>query len=237
MNGLNNQSSGLSHQEFKELHCRRVNKCINVGEWVLVVLIPIELSAFIVFLSIKTTESDDSLDSLMLWIAKFFGWSFISLSFQLFLTVYFLLSRLCKKRDQITNSQTAADVFNREIRILLMILVIFSVTYITRGVWDLLRDPNPNSFVGLMDSLAIGIINDFAPVMFLMVFHFKNFNKQAEVIEQGGISEERDDKSQASSEAFNMPLVDNSSSATKSNLGGQDHGRDTEHEGSVNQDL
>ena len=82
-----------------------------------------------------------------------------------------------------TTTRAAKDVFNREISGLIIALVYFCLTYVLRGLWDYYREPNPTKFKGLMESLAIGIISDFAPVMFLEIFHYKNFHKKTKVAE------------------------------------------------------
>ena len=71
-------------------------------------------------------------------------------------------------------------VFNREICALLATLVIFSLTYMMRGVWNLKHEPNTSEFVGILEGISIGLLCDFAPLMFLLIFHFKNFSTKNE---------------------------------------------------------
>ena len=72
--------------------------------------------------------------------------------------------------------------FKREIRALLAILIIFCSTYLLRGIWDLKTNPASEAFTMMMESFSIAILCDFIPVMFLLVFHYKNFN--AKIIEK-----------------------------------------------------
>ena len=64
---------------------------------------------------------------------------------------------------------------------MLAILIIFSSTYLLRGVWDLFEVPDGSTFKGILEGLSIGLLCDFAPIMLLLVFHFKNFSKNTEV--------------------------------------------------------
>ena len=73
------------------------------------------------------------------------------------------------------HTETDKAVFDREIRTLLAILVIFSSTYMLRGIWDLMLKVNFAHFGGMLGQLLVGLGCDFAPVFLLMVFHYKNF--------------------------------------------------------------
>ena len=101
--------------------------------------------------------------------------AFFVIAFVLCLSVIFLINRLIKKRNQGTISQFDREFFDREIRTLVIILVIFSSTYILRGIWDIKMDPNLQKFNGIICQLLVGIICDFGPLMMLMCFHLKNF--------------------------------------------------------------
>ena len=68
--------------------------------------------------------------------------------------------------------------FKREIRALLAILIIFSSTYLLRGIWDLKVDIDSGAFDMMIESFSIWLLCDFVPVMFLLVFHYKNFHKK-----------------------------------------------------------
>ena len=145
----------------------------------------IELLSLIVYVSLETAQLDPGERAAVLgkWSIPQ-GWCFFSLSFVLLLCVYFLISRMKKKRDQITSSQTDQEIYNKEIHTLMAILCIFSSTYMARGSWALFSAYfNKSKFVQTLIPLFIGLICDFAPVMVLLVFHFKNFGKKIEVPE------------------------------------------------------
>ena len=75
-------------------------------------------------------------------------------------------------------------MFKREICALILTLVIFSLTYMMRGVWDLKNDPNSSAFVVIVMDMTIFVFCDFLPIMFLLIFHFRNFNKREEKVTQ-----------------------------------------------------
>ena len=70
------------------------------------------------------------------------------------------------------------DIFKREICALIVTLVIFSLTYMLRGLYNLKAYKSQFAFEGIMVGLAIWLLCDFVPVMFLLIFHFKNFSKR-----------------------------------------------------------
>ena len=69
------------------------------------------------------------------------------------------------------------SVFDHEINALLTILVIFSSTYILRGVFDVWFNKfvNVHTFKGLLFAFLVAIICDFIPLAMFMIFHYKNF--------------------------------------------------------------
>ena len=95
--------------------------------------------AFIAFFSLKERElrPKQRKEQIINRWNKPLGWCFFSLSILLCLCVYFLLNRLFKKRDQVAGKQLDKKVFNREICALMVILIIFSSTYILRGFEDI----------------------------------------------------------------------------------------------------
>ena len=140
------------------------------------------------YLSVKMAENDNEL-VIHHWLPAL-GWCFFSLSFVLFLSVYFLINRLCKKRDQVATTQADKDFFNGKVRTLLAILVMFSSTYLMRGTWDIISDTKSGSFVNYVVTITIFILCDFVPIIFMLVFHFRNFhNKSAKVTEHERIEE------------------------------------------------
>ena len=141
-------------------------------------LITIELASLIVYISLEQARlSPEERATLLVPGVKTEAYSFFALSFVLFLCVYFLVSKLMKKRDQVTrNSQVNEDLFNQEIRALLATLILFSSTYILRGTWLLSAKPDSDTCVVIMIGLLVGIVCDFAPVIILQAYHYKNFN-------------------------------------------------------------
>ena len=104
------------------------------------------------------------------------GISFFCLSALLFISVFWLISRLRAKRDQVANTAVNKAVFNKEICTLLTILCVFSSTYMVRGLWDIKTKPDRLSFEWMIkDMLLIGVFCDFVPIMPLLIFHYRNF--------------------------------------------------------------
>ena len=216
----------------------KLNKRINMGHVILYVGIALEFIAILVYLSIESARLDfPGRNELLESWQPIFAYTFFSLALILFLSVYFLLNRLTTKRDQVTTTRAAKDVFNREIRGLVAVLVVFSLTYILRGLWDYMRSPNPTKFKGLMDSLAIGLLSDFAPVMFLEVFHFSNFHKKTKVAEAEDESRpESDDRSEGAYEVLNLPIADRESATSPSSKAKPSSGPFADQGSSLNPD-
>ena len=70
------------------------------------------------------------------------GIAFFVLAVLLFVCIIWLVNRLKKKRDQVSQSEVDKSFFDSEIRTLWIILATFTITYIVRGAWDFLMDPN-----------------------------------------------------------------------------------------------
>ena len=117
----------------------------------------------------------DERTDFMLKATEMEGSFFFIIAFVLSISVVFLINRLLKKRNQVTGNQFDKEFFNKEIRVLIVILVIFSSTYILRGIWDIKMSPALHTFGGMLNALFIGLICDLGPVMMLMFFHLKNF--------------------------------------------------------------
>ena len=118
-------------------------------------------------------------------VSFIYGYSFFTMSILLLATVGFLINRLKRKRDQVANTETDKAFFDKEIRILLLILVIFSSTYMARGIWNMITIVEWRNFAGLITQLLIDITGDFAPIVMIMLFHYKNFrNKKVQVAEK-----------------------------------------------------
>ena len=101
--------------------------------------------------------------------------SFYFMGALLFVNVFWLVSRLKKKKD-ISATSTEIAGFNKEICVLWIILSVFSVTYILRGTWDLLIEGNYNNFEKQLWAVITGLLFDFIPVTLILVLHYKNFS-------------------------------------------------------------
>ena len=126
---------------------------INYGQCIFLGLVLVELALFIVYLGIKSVELDqEERNQLANRCADAYGWCFFSLSFALFLAVYYLISRLQKMRDMILARSPNMDnrVFNEEICALLAILLVFSSTYIMRGLFDINVDMKLLKFISML---------------------------------------------------------------------------------------
>ena len=70
--------------------------------------------------------------------------------------------------------------FKREVRALIVTLVLFSLTYMLRGIRELENIQHSGTFKHITIDIIISFLSDFVPVMFLLIFHFRNFNKKEE---------------------------------------------------------
>ena len=103
---------------------------------------------------------------------------FYGLAVLLFVCVFWLVTLLKKKRDQVSRSSVDKQAFNNEIRTLWIILSVFSGTYLLRAVWDTLYNPTFNHFWSMMAAVLTGLVWDFMPVMLIMIFHHHNFKER-----------------------------------------------------------
>ena len=102
------------------------------------------------------------------------------------ISVSFLIYRLRKLRDVVTLDNTLIEqnkIFNSEIKTLVVILVIFCSSYLVRGVWNNILSENRQAFGKLMIQLLAGLIFDCIPIMFLLIYHLRNFNTKSEVLD------------------------------------------------------
>ena len=114
-----------------------------------------------------------------------------------------------RKRDQVAHTETDKCVFDKEIRTLLAILVIFSSTYMLRGIWDLMLEVNFSHFNGMLSQLLVGLGCDFAPVFLLMVFHYKNFRIKKDKDWTNKLYQETQENAQSETyEVVNLNIVE-----------------------------
>ena len=104
-------------------------------------------------------------------------YAYFSLSILLFICVFWLVSLLKRKREQVDWQRAEKAHFNREICKLWIILSVFSSVYLIRGCWDAKFIPGFDSFGQLLWDILQGILYDFIPVMLIMYFHYRNFSK------------------------------------------------------------
>ena len=66
---------------------------------------------------------------------------------------------------------------NKEICKLYAVLVLFNITYLIRGTYDFIAkgDLPDLTLRYLFFSMTLGLLWDFAPVMLLMIYHYRNF--------------------------------------------------------------
>ena len=95
----------------------------------------------------------------------------------LFANVFWLVNRLKKKQSLGSNVENAN--FNREIRVLWIILSTFSVTYVIRGSWAEFVVPHLSERYGWsLLQILLGLLFDFIPITLILVLHLKNFGKK-----------------------------------------------------------
>ena len=84
---------------------QRINKLILYGRCLFLVFVILELGSIIAYLGVETAvlNREERIGILSTWPTAV-GWCFFSLSFVLFLSVYFLINRLNKKRDQVAST-------------------------------------------------------------------------------------------------------------------------------------
>ena len=92
-------------------------------------------------------------------------------------SVAYLLSQLRNKRDKYVNNKNEKAVFDREIRVVLIILVIFNIGYVFRSVYDVVFSDNLDQFSTDVMFLFLSIFCDFMPISVLITFHYRNFRE------------------------------------------------------------
>lgn len=97
----------------------------------------------------------------------------------LVISVVWLISRLKKKSNQVYKSDVNKSLFDKEIKILWVILSVFSFTYLIRAVWDTMTSELYKSYALMVSAMSLTLLWDFAPVMLLLIFHYRNYREQA----------------------------------------------------------
>ena len=91
------------------------------------------------------------------------------------------------------------------------ILVLFSSTYLARGIWDLEVNLEFSELKGIVSYLMTGIICDFIPVIILIIFHYKNFRVKNEEVKEEAFMEYHEDGDDEAYEVCHLDIVENES--------------------------
>ena len=95
----------------------------------------------------------------------------------LLFSVFLLVSRL-KKKAQLVSTKIVKENFSKEICTLWTILFTFSITYLIRGLFNQIFEWRQSlDFNFVLYDITINILFDFAPIMLMLMFHFKNFSE------------------------------------------------------------
>ena len=96
----------------------------------------------------------------------------------LFANVFWLVSLLKKKKDQVNLSIEWAN-FKKEKCNLWIILSTFSFTYLVRGFWDeVIWSRLAKGYWISVLSIFLNIIFDCIPIMLMLILHYKSFRKK-----------------------------------------------------------
>ena len=156
---------------------KRTDKIIKYGRICLYVIIigsTIFLTIYFAIIDRFSTRAKRS-DKIVKWGAGLM-WAYFSLSILLFICVFWLVSLLRRKREQVDWQRAEKAHFNKEICKLWIILSVFSSVYLVRGCGDAKFIPGFESFTQLIWDILQGILYDFIPVMLIMYFHYRNFS-------------------------------------------------------------
>ncbi len=70
-------------------------------------------------------------------------------------------------------------MFDKEIKLLWLILGVFDITYLVRAVWDSTTNEFYVNYGEMVSVMLLAILWDFVPVMILLIFHYHNYKAQA----------------------------------------------------------
>ena len=125
----------------------RTDRIIKYGRICLYVIIigsTIFLTIYFAFIDRKTTRTKRS-EKIIKW-GEGLMWAYFSLSILLFICVFWLVSLLKRKREQVDWQRAEKAHFNKEICKLWIILSVFGIVYFLRGSDDAKFMPGFNSF-------------------------------------------------------------------------------------------
>ena len=157
---------------------RRGRLCVTVLNWFYLILI-------VVLYGFVLSPQNFGLGH---WgpFATVLGLSYPVLFFVLFLlltvTVTILIKRLKAKNKVLgATDEAAGQFFRKEIHTLTIILILFSISYLLRVVFDIgaVLPTNLKSFEYYMVALISTIPFDLIPVSVILIVHRKNFNQSS----------------------------------------------------------
>lgn len=115
-----------------------------------------------------------------------------------------------------TNQKEQIEFFNREIRTLWKILIVFNSSYLLRGIWDQMSSPYMPEYYMMMLNIATGLAFDCFPVSCLIYFHYRNFKTKNSAKKTKKSSRAADKKSFRNQNEVNDEIVETRSPMAKS---------------------
>jgi hypothetical protein len=102
------------------------------------ILVPVNVIFFAAYLLFQEFSiSFESRNSMLNELNQYIGYVLYFMFFLLLVCVIRLIRLLKKMRDHLyVNETEQKDFFNKEIRTLWVILIVFNSTYLLRGLWD-----------------------------------------------------------------------------------------------------
>ena len=116
---------------------------LKYGRIIVIATLICEIVGMVIYFTVLDIDYDDPVKKRAIikkWL-KGTGIAFFVLAVLLSVCIIWLVNRLKKKRDQVSQSEEDKSLFNSEIRTLWIILATFTITYIVRGAWDWDMDP------------------------------------------------------------------------------------------------
>lgn len=95
-------------------------------------------------------------------------------------TVFILITKLkIIENKKLASNDVNADYFRNEIQTLTIILVVFSMSYLLRTVFDIFYGfaHNDKTFSSYMIYAYTGVLFDLLPIFIVLIYHRKNLTK------------------------------------------------------------
>ena len=124
------------------------------------------------------------------------AWAFFAM-FLLLAIVISVLMYLIRLKDRYLKRENS--VFKKEKLALTITLIVFSISYLLRWIWDLsISTTDTWRFFHLyLAKLVMSYIADFLPFICIFILHFKNFSKQKVEVAHSNIANYRNSKEEA----------------------------------------